>query len=62
MGKRFLHGFFGMIIGAGIGFGLLRGHYLIGIIGGAVVGACLAFFKTDSFWESLKDFLSLRHW
>ncbi len=57
MGKKFLHGFCGMIIGAGAGFFMVHNHHVYGMIGGAILGAIAAFFLTDTFWEHLKDII-----
>ena len=57
IGKRILHGFFGMIVGAGAGWYLgLPDNILILAVIGAILGAVLAFFLTDKFWEDFKDF------
>ena len=57
IGKRFLHAFFGIIVGSGIG-GYMGSpeHVLPGIIIGAIICGLAAFFVTDKFWESLRDY------
>jgi hypothetical protein len=59
IGKRFLHAFFGAILGVGVGFlAAIRTRDTDNIvwycIGGAISVAILSFFGTDYFWENLR--------
>ena len=56
MGKRILHGFFGMIIGALAGLTFCDSFYFYWIIGGGIVETIAAFFLKDTFWKHIKDF------
>ena len=57
IGKKCLHGFFGAIVGAGIGWYLgLPEHFLIAAIIGAIFCGIAAFSLADKFWETLRDF------
>jgi len=57
IGKRFLHGFIGAIVGVGVGLYIgSPEHLLIGAIGGAIFCGIAAFFLADKFWEALNDF------
>ena len=59
IGKRFLHAFFGAILGVGVGFlvaGRVRDidNLVWYCVGGSIFVGILAFFGTDYFWESLR--------
>lgn len=60
IGKKILHAFFGVIVGAGMGFAFVGRfspvNVLYGVVGGAIIGGISAFYFTDTFWENLKDF------
>ena len=57
IGKRCLHGFIGAIVGSGIGWYIgLPEYFLIGAICGAVFCGISAFFITDEFWETLRNY------
>ena len=62
IGKRFLHGFFGVIVGFGVGAFVIgkTEHFLFLGIGGAIIGGIFAFFLVDMFWEELRDYFGWR--
>ena len=56
IGKKYLHAFFGVIVGAGIGWYIgLPEDFLLGAIIGAVFCGVAAFFLLDKFWKELLD-------
>lgn len=60
LGKRFLHAFFGAILGLGFGFlaaGRMRDYDNIiwYCLGCAIFCGIAAFFGTDYFWDNLRN-------
>jgi hypothetical protein len=58
IGKKILHGVFGLILGVFAGFAFACRYYQTNLLVPSIIGGILfgiiAFFSTDAFWNSLR--------